>query len=306
VKKRALQVPSSHQPAKRADAARHNNASDNSRESEVATQSSQNRPLASPARASSPSHEAEQARSGEEQAVLRHAESKVQVGVTSSEAPPSHPVVVFDNVEDDNTNPTDVTTSTAGETHTGASGDEVKRHSASGTPEQKNKKGTGEKAKRPKHINLLLTDPELKGKHKQLIEVIRRKLLKIADLEILGDPKRRRDVDRLLAEVHNHRVVEEKMRRRAKFVVSEDDEFSGDEEAGNTTISGTADAGNEAKGSTLNERAVEAQTREPPSPNSPVYTHTDDIEVTDDDVKSLDEPSLKAKRSKAWKLWRHT
>jgi len=130
------------------------------------------------------------------------------------------------------------------------------------------KKGTGEKAKRPKHINLLLTDPELKGKHKQLIEIIRRKLLKIADLEILGDPKRRRDVDRLLAEVHNHRVVEEKMRRRAKFVVSEDDEFSGDEEA--------------------------------------VYTHTDDIEVTDDDVKSLDEPSLKAKRSKAWKLWRHT
>jgi len=30
-------VPSSHQPAERADAARHNNASDNSRESEVAT-----------------------------------------------------------------------------------------------------------------------------------------------------------------------------------------------------------------------------------------------------------------------------
>ena len=145
-------VPSSHQPAERADAARHNNASDNSRESEVATQSSQNRPLASPARASSPSNEAEQARSGEEQAVPRHAESKVQVGVTSSEAPPSHPVVVFDNVEDDNTNLTDVITSTAGETHTGASGDEVKRHSASGTPEQKNKKGTGEKAKRPKHI----------------------------------------------------------------------------------------------------------------------------------------------------------
>lgn len=146
MKKRALQVPSSHQPAERADAARHNNASDNSRESEVATQSSQNRPLASPARASSPSNEAEQARSGEEQAVPRHAESKVQVGVTSSEAPPSHPVVVFDNVEDGNTNPTDVTTSTADETHTGASGDEVKRHSASGTPEQKNKTGTREKA----------------------------------------------------------------------------------------------------------------------------------------------------------------